>query len=114
MGEDIMYVLRDILDIGKVPSSIDEYTIYYPHSKSDSLRPSVLFDKSKLPAGTPVIIKYRKICENYRLVGLAIVKKFDSNGRPITGEVFENRLSYGGPFTLPGKSDKILDERIKF
>jgi len=114
MGEDIKYVLRDIAEI-KLLSSTGEYIITYTNGKSDSTRSAALFDKGKLP--TPVLIEYKKICDEYRFVGLTKVKEFDSKGHPIKlseklNEKLENKLSYGGLLTSPEKTDKILDERI--
>lgn len=115
MGEDIKYVLRDIASI-RLLSSTGEYIITYTNNKSDSTRSAILFDKNNLPIS--VLIEYKRICDEYRFVGLTKVKEFASKGRLIKlseelNEKIENKLSFGGPLTAPGKADKILDERIK-
>jgi hypothetical protein len=76
----------------------------------------VLFDKNSLPI--PVLIEYKRICGEYRFVGLTKVKEFNSKGHLIKlseklDEKLENKLSFGGHLMSPGKADKILDERVK-
>jgi hypothetical protein len=115
MGEDIKYVLRDIASI-RLLSSTNEYIITYTNGKSDYTRSTILLDKSKLPM--LVLVEYKRICNEYRFVGLTKVKEFNSKGHSIKlseklSEKLENKLSFGGPLMSPGKADKILDERIR-
>lgn len=112
MGEDIRYVLRDIADTKLLNSG--EFIINYTNGKSDYTRPLMLPDKIKLPM--LVICEYKKIGDGYRLVGFTKVMRCNSSGRPIEfsnkfGDKLENKLSFGGPFVLPEKTDKIINER---